>query len=371
MPVAKNPLREARFSSEIRNGHADRISNLELHETAARLCFPTRHPQTVVMPLVSVVLIFLNEERFIEEAIQSVRDQTLSDWELILVDDGSTDRSTQIARDLAARDDRIRYVDHQGHENRGMAVSRNVGVAHSSAPYLAFIDGDDVWVPTKLAEQVDLLEQMPDVAMVNGALCYWHSWDPRSAKSDQHVLTGDIADRRLDPPEAALTIHPLAPTNGAGVDLMVRRSVFKEVGGFEESFRGMFEDQSFLVKVFLTHPVYISASAWLLYRQHDQSSCAQTNRISYLRLRGVFLSWLEGEVERLGDADVNDAVQRAQRELRHRKLLAPGLQMIDRLRARIPDGFLDRILARLPVECREPAERSLRRARAEWRRWWL
>nr|MCH9732954.1 glycosyltransferase [Actinomycetes bacterium] len=73
------------------------------------------------MPVVSVVLIFLNEERFLEEAVRSVCDQTLVDWELILVDDGSTDRSTQIARDLVSRDARIRCTNHPGHENRGMA----------------------------------------------------------------------------------------------------------------------------------------------------------------------------------------------------------------------------------------------------------
>src|SRR4051812_5156182 len=113
------------------------------------------------MPLVSVVLIFLNEERFLEEAVQSVREQTLTDWELILVDDGSTDRSTAIARDLAAQDERIRYVEHPRHANRGMAASRNVGVGNGSAPYVAFIDGDDVWAPFKLYEQVEILERMP------------------------------------------------------------------------------------------------------------------------------------------------------------------------------------------------------------------
>ena len=236
------------------------------------------------MPVVSVVLIFLNEERFIEEAVQSVRDQSLEDWELMLVDDGSTDRSTPIARDLAAQDERIRYVDHPGHENRGMAASRNLGVAQSSAPYLAFLDGDDVWEPLKLAEQVDLLEFMPDVALVCGAQLYWHSWDPASTKADRNVLTGGMADRRLDPPDAALTMYPLvSDVDGAGPDLLVRRSVFEAVGGFEERFRGMYEDQSLYIKIFLRYAVYISARTWLRYRQHDASCCAQTTWTDYLR----------------------------------------------------------------------------------------
>jgi hypothetical protein len=159
--------------------------------------------------------------------------------------------------------------------------------------------------------------------------------------------------------------------NGAGVDLLVRRSVFEAVGGFEERFRGMFEDQSFLTKVFLRYPVYISSRTWLLYRQHDASSCAQTSRVSFVRLRGVFLVWLEGEVERLGDARVSAAVQRARRQLRYKRLLAPGLEMLDRLRVRIPDDYLDRLLVRIPDRCKDPVKRALRRARHVWQQWWL
>jgi glycosyltransferase involved in cell wall biosynthesis len=298
------------------------------------------------MQLVSVVMIFLNEERFLEEAVLSVCNQTLTDWELILIDDGSTDRSTQIARDLAAHDDRIRYVDHQRHENRGMAASRNLGVAHSSAPYLAFLDADDVWVPSKLTEQVDLLERMPDVAMVNGALLYWHSWDPASTGQDCPVLTGGVADRRLDPPEAALTMYPLGPEQAGGVDFLVRRSVFEAVGGFEEHFRGVLEDQTFLIRVFLRYPIYISSCAWLLYRMHDASTSAQITQVSYARVQGEFFDWLKGEVEQLGDAQLTAAFRRARRRVRYRKLLIPVFAT----------------LARIPAEYKAPMRRVLRRA---------
>jgi glycosyltransferase involved in cell wall biosynthesis len=306
------------------------------------------------MPLVSVVLIFLNEERFLEEAVRSVRGQTLADWELILVDDGSTDRSTAIARDLAVQDERIRYIEHPRHENRGMSASRNVGVANSSAPYLAFLDGDDVWDPSKLAEQVDVLESMPDVAMVNGAVIGWSSWDSTSTEADRMYLTGGMADRRLNPPEAALTLYPLAHGDargyGAGVDLLVRRSVFEAVGGFEERFRGMFEDQAFLVKVYLRYPMYISSRVWLLYRQHDASCCAQTSRLSYRRVELTFLDWLEDDVERLGDARVSAAFRRARRTVRLQALTIPPLEVRIRLARRIPHKYKD------------PVRRVLRRA---------
>lgn len=323
--------------------------------------------QTEAVPVVSVVLIFLNGERFIEEAVRSVFDQTLTDWELILVDDGSTDRSTQIARDLATSDTRIRYVEHRNHQNRGMAASRNFGVVNGSAPYVAFLDADDVWAPTKLAEQVDLLERMPDVAMVNGAICFWHSWDSESADEDRYVLTGGHGDRRLEPPDAALTNYPLAAVAPAGVDLLVRRSVFDAVDGFEERFRGMFEDQSFLIKVFQRYPVYISSSVWLQYRQHDASSSAASNRVSLVRMRGVFLDWLESDVEQVSDPRVREAVQRARRRLPYKKLLAPGLEVLDWVRSRTPDANLDWLLAKIP----ESMKRVLSRARRKWQQYWL
>ncbi len=295
------------------------------------------------MPRVSVVLIFLNEERFLEDAVRSVFEQTLTDWELILVDDGSTDRSTEIARKLASQDERICYVDHPGHENRGMAASRNFGVAHASAPYLAFLDGDDVWAQCKLAEQVDVLEKMPDVAMVNGAIVYWHSWSPGSTQQDSLKLTGGFADRRLDPPEAALQIYPLAKSNGAGVDFLVRRSVFAEVGGFDERFRGMYEDQTFLIRIFLRYPIYISSRGWLYYRQHADSACAEISRRAYLRVRGVFLDWLKDDVERLADRRVREALRRARRQVRYRKLMLPASYAYDDIRDHLPTGFKKRV----------------------------
>lgn len=311
--------------------------------------------QTGVVPVVSVVLIFLDEERFLAEAVQSVRDQTLVDWELILVDDGSTDRSTQIARGLAAEDDRIRYVDHPGHQNRGMAASRNLGVAHSTAPYLSFLDGDDVWVAVKLAEQLDLLEKMPDVAMVNGAMLHWHSWDPSATVEDDSVVLGGASDRRIDPPQAALTLYPLGRGDGPAVDLLVRRSVFEAVGGFEERFRGLYEDQSFKIKVFLRYPIYISSRVWLRYRQHDASACAQVSPDAYLQLRGFFLDWVGGEVERLGDPRVTAALRRARRQLRIKKLIAPFVGGAGPL--------LDTVRRRVPAKYKAGVKRALRRTR--------
>ena len=128
--------------------------------------------------LVSVVMIFYNAERFIREAIESVCAQSFSKWELLLVDDGSLDASTGIARDYA-RDQpaKICYLEHDAHRNQGMSASRNLGVRHARGAFVAFLDSDDVWLPNKLEEQLAIFNAQPEAGMVCGATECWHSWE--------------------------------------------------------------------------------------------------------------------------------------------------------------------------------------------------
>jgi len=157
--------------------------------------------QPVTEPVVSVVMIFLNGEKYIREAIESIVDQTFNSWELLLVDDGSTDSSTQIAQAYASRfPGRMVYLDHETHCNRGMSASRNLGIRHGRGRYVAFLDADDVWLPCKLERHVALMEEYPDTGMIYGASLYWHSWtgNPDDATRD-HVPdpghSGGHADR--------------------------------------------------------------------------------------------------------------------------------------------------------------------------------
>src|SRR5687768_8421740 len=128
-------------------------------------------------PLVSVAMIFLNEEQFIAEAIMSVLNQTYSHWELLLADDGSHDASTTIARQYARQyPEQIRYLEHPGHANRGTNASRNLASAHASGKYIVFLDADDILLPEALAEQVATIEAHPQVGMSYGPALWWYSW---------------------------------------------------------------------------------------------------------------------------------------------------------------------------------------------------
>lgn len=246
-------------------------------------------------PEIGTVLIFLNAEAFITEAIESVLAQTFSGWELILVDDGSIDGSTAIAKDYAARfAPQIRYVEHDGHRNLGMSASRNRGARETKAPFLAFIDADDVWLPGKLEAQRLILNRHPDTALVLGALLYWRAW---CGGRDTVLLTAGKSDRVLHPPRAFLAADPVGLHPGAGVDFLARRVAFDAVGGFEENFRGLYEDQAFFAKLFLAESVYISGQTWIKYRQHPRS-CVSVAEVdgSYSRAREAYFDWLDAYV---------------------------------------------------------------------------
>jgi glycosyltransferase involved in cell wall biosynthesis len=127
-------------------------------------------------PLVSIIIPFFNAQQFLAEAIESVFAQSYNNWELILVDDGSIDRSSEIATGYAKRHSRVFCLEHKDHSNRGACASRNLGVRTAHGEYIALLDADDVWLPRKLEQQVAILTSQPEAGMVYGATQYWYSW---------------------------------------------------------------------------------------------------------------------------------------------------------------------------------------------------
>ena len=107
------------------------------------------------MPLVSIITPTYNSEKYIAAAILSVQDQTLSDWEMILVDDSSTDTTEQIILGFTENDSRIKF--HKLEVNSGTGVARNTAITLAKGSYIAFLDSDDLWKPSKLERQIDFL----------------------------------------------------------------------------------------------------------------------------------------------------------------------------------------------------------------------
>lgn len=249
------------------------------------------------MPSVSVVITFLNADRFLATAIASVLSQSSSDWELLLVDDGSTDASGEIARRFASESPgRIRYLTHPGKVNLGMSASRNLGVANGLGEFIAFLDADDEWLPYKLEQQIRLARDYIQAGMICGTTEYWI--DPEADPGTRTLVTPGVEpDRLYFPPALATQLYPLG--QGAAPcpsDLLVRREIYIRIGGFEEHFKGdlqLYEDHAFLLKVYLTTPVFVSGVTWDRYRQHA-GSCVATVKAAgkYREVRRYFLEWL-------------------------------------------------------------------------------
>lgn len=278
-------------------------------------------PASDPSPLVSVVIIFLNPgARYLEEAITSLRAQTLEHWELLLVDDGSTDDASAAARAAAAAEPgRIRHLEHPGHENRGMSASRNLGIAAAAGRYLAFLDADDVYLPDRLAHQVAILERYPEVGMVYGPTMIWHSWQPNAAMPDEIMALG-LATGVPYPPGAVL--RRLIETLGAimpGIcSLTVRRAAALAVGCFEQEFRGCYEDQVFFSKICAQETVMLTEHCGARYRQHENSCTAVAQQTGEYRgalphpSRERYLRWLAGYAAEKGlhDAALDRALAR-------------------------------------------------------------
>jgi glycosyltransferase involved in cell wall biosynthesis len=274
-------------------------------------------------PVVSAIIIFLNEKRFIREAIESVFAQTYHDWELLLVDDGSTDESGIIARRYAEQyPDKVRYLAHEGHQNRGMSASRNVGIRNAKGQYVALLDADDVWLPRKLEQQVGLLSSQPDVGMIYGAMQWWYSWTgkPEDRRRDIIHPLGVAPDTIIEPPSLLVRFLRNEGISPSTCSILVRREVLQRTGGFEESFRGLYEDQAFCAKVCLDTPVFASSECWYHYRQHPGSARAVAQKIGQYRpARLFFLGWLASYLSKHGvkDAQVWRALEKELWQCQH------------------------------------------------------
>lgn len=266
--------------------------------------------------LVSVIIIFWNEEKFLKEAIESVLAQSYEHWELLLVDDGSNDGSTEIALRFASENpEQIRYYEHEGHRNLGMSAARNLGIRKAKGDYIAFLDADDYWLPNKLDVQTSILDAQPEAGMLFGSTKYWFSWTGRIEDSQRdYVPTLRVRTHTVFHPSQLLLLFIQGKAEvPCTCSLLVRRAAVEMIGGFEDSFRGLYEDQAFYAKICLFTPVLAMDDCLAWYRQHSKSSSSAAQHSGQTHvLRYKFLRWLETycHENRVQDKRVFRAVRR-------------------------------------------------------------
>jgi glycosyltransferase involved in cell wall biosynthesis len=268
---------------------------------------------------VSIVMPVRNAEATLADAIASVRAQSFAEWELILVDDGSTDASLSIAEAAAESDPRITSLVRPNSLQRGAAGARNFGLEHCKGEFVAFLDADDLYEPDKLSVEVRLLDALPQAGMTYGPTLWW-----RDGGSGWQWTEPMYRERgRLHRPPAL--IEKVILLNHWHVpcicSVLIRRALLSSVGGFEEQLV-LYEDQTLWTKLFLAGSVHVHGQQLARYRQHEGSVSAIAVRQGEYRhvgahsARRIFLEWVGRYLEEM---EVDD--RRLWRS--HRRAYAP------------------------------------------------
>jgi len=212
----------------------------------------------VTDPRVSIVVPVYNAERTLAATLRSVWAQTCGDFELLVVNDGSTDGTAAL---LAGQSDpRLRVISHR---NAGVSASRNRGVAEARGEFVAFLDGDDLWTPDKLQAQVAALQGAPDAALV-------YSWTDLIDEAGRVIQRGShvVANGRVYPLLASRNFLDCGSTP------LIRRSALIEAGPFDETLKGG-EDWDLWLRLATRHAFVCLPVVQVQYRVHGSSAVSR------------------------------------------------------------------------------------------------
>lgn len=173
---------------------------------------------TEEVPRVSVITPTFNRARFIEESVASVLAQTAKSFELLIVDDGSTDNTREVLEPYFV-DRRVKYF---YQENQGQSVARNRGLAESRGQYICFIDSDDAWEANKLERQLKFMDENPDVDVVYGDIITMDERSKEVGRENMRRFSGKITGELLRDNFVSISTA------------MMRRHCFEQMGGFDE-----------------------------------------------------------------------------------------------------------------------------------------
>ena len=264
---------------------------------------------------ISIITCFYDVEEFIEETIRSVLKQDYQNWQLLLIDDGSKDSSTRIAKEYALKyPEKIFYHEHENHKNKGLSFSRNEGIEKATGEFIAFLDADDIWLENYLSHQAELLKQHSDCAMICEATEYWYNW--KNFEYENTIIEiGTQQDCMYSPPQLMLNLYPLGIGEAPCMcGILIKRNILEKYGGFDESFKGLYEDQIFLSKIYLHEKIFISSACNNRYRQRANSLIgASLDDGKYYIIRKKFLQWLEKYMidKKITYPEVSEKLQKA------------------------------------------------------------
>jgi len=222
---------------------------------------------------VSVIIPCYNGESFIGSAIESVLSQTYPYLEVIVVDDGSRDRSEAVVGGFLS-DPRVVLVKHE--ENRGIPAARNTGIRSSSGRYLAFLDQDDSWVPTKIEVQVSMLDEGPaSLGMVFSDVVMLDDSGVSLGLAQGREIPRGIGDMSRHRRLRALYLRNFIPL----ISALIRRTCLDDVGWFDESIRGGMDDYELCLRIVADWDIGFIDEPLAAHRVHEGSYSKDTERL--------------------------------------------------------------------------------------------
>jgi len=220
------------------------------------------------IPVVSVIIPTCNRARWVAAAVESVLNQDFEDFELLVIDDGSTDDTLQR---LKGYGNRLRII---CQPNRGVSAARNRGIRASTAPLIAFLDSDDLWLPGKLARQVAFFEQNPDCRICQTEEI-WERNGRRVNPRRRHAKTaGMIFERSLE----LCLVSPSA--------VMLRRTLLDAVGMFDEHLPAC-EDYDLWLRVSCRYPVGLIEAPLIVKRGGHADQLSRQPGLDRYRIRAI------------------------------------------------------------------------------------
>jgi glycosyltransferase involved in cell wall biosynthesis len=218
--------------------------------------------------LVSVIIPTYNRGWILKEAIDSVSAQDYKDFELIVVDDGSTDNTSEI---LASYENDIKVL---FQENKGVSAARNRGITEASGQLIAFLDSDDLWLPRKLYTQVDFFNQMPDALICQTEEIWIRDGQRVNPKKRHKKPSGMIFEPSLE----LCLVSPSA--------VMIRRSLFDRVGEFDVTLPAC-EDYDLWLRISCRFPVYLIDTPLIIKRGGHDDQLSSMKGLDKFRIKAI------------------------------------------------------------------------------------
>ena len=224
------------------------------------------------MPNISIIIPAYNAEATIMETIESVQQQTFSDFELIVINDGSTDRTLKLLQSI--KDERLKVF---SYENGGLSTARNRGISHVTGEFIAFLDADDLWAPDKLELQLTALQQHPEAGV---AYSWTYFMDEKEGGRSFHpcepvFFEGNVYDKLL-----------VGDFIYNGSNTLIRKQVIDSVGGFDPEINAC-ADWDYWVRLAARWNFVVVPKHQVFYRRFSGAMSSQVEMMKQTSLKAI------------------------------------------------------------------------------------